>query len=369
MKIYEDFVVPWVRETDAYSDKHMDFAWSHPEIIRMMSNENPIAPPASVLNAIMESAQQSNLYPGSGLELRSQLGKSVGLSADNVILGNGSTDIINIVINTFIAPFEEAIIPYPTFSMYEARLKVNGGIPIMIPIGPEPNFYWDINGIIDAVSDKTKLIFICTPNNPTGNQIKEIDLRRILEIGIPTFIDEAYYELEKEPRTWAYLIQQYPHAIVSRTMSKAFGLAGIRIGYAFGDANLVNFFNRVRIPWNVSLIAMAGALAALNDQIDQQEKLENNQAGRDYLLEKINLIPGLRAFPSEGNFVLVDASALQKKSEQIRDDMIARGIFIRPMSPHNMREGFIRITVGTPAQNEFISKLLRDYVAEILERV
>jgi histidinol-phosphate aminotransferase len=244
--------------------------------------------------------------------------------------------------------------------MYEARVRVNGGVPVVIPISPAPDFYWDIEGILRAVNPKTKLIFVCTPNNPTGNQIRESDLRRILDLGLPTFIDEAYYELEEEPRTLAFLVEEFPHAIVSRTMSKAFGLAGFRVGYALGDAGLVSYLNRVRIPWNVSLISLAAALAALDDSADQRRKRENNREGRRYLCEEINRIPRLQAFPSEGNFVLIDASSLGVTSEQIRDEIIRRGIFIRPMSPHNMKQGYIRVTVGTPGQNQRFLEVLRD---------
>lgn len=367
MNLVKKHIVPWVQETPPYSDAHMDFAWAHPEVVRMMSNENPLPPPDSVLQAVQEAARLGNLYPGSGELLRKRLGEAAGLSAENVILGNGSTDIINIIVQTFISPGEQAIIPIPTFSMYEARVRVNGGVPVMIPLTPAPDFYWDIEAILKAVTDKTKLIFICSPNNPTGNQIAKVDLLRILETGLPTFIDEAYYELEERPQSLAYLVKDYPNAIINRTMSKAFGLAGFRLGYALADAELVSYFYRVRIPWNVSLLALAGALAALDDQEDQQRKHRTTIEERRFLQDEINNIPGLRAYPSEGNFVLIDASIIGKSSTEIRDEFIERGIFIRPMSPHHMKEGFVRVTVGTHEQNTRFLQVLRAYVAENLQ--
>ena len=367
MKPVEEYIVPWVRAAAPYSDKHMDFAWSKPDLVRMMSNENPLPPSEPVLRAILEAARSGNLYPGSGELLRKKLGEAAGLSAENVLLGNGSTDIINIIVNAFVAPGEEAIIPFPTFSMYEARVKVNGGIPVVIPLGPAPQFQWDIEAIIQAVTSKTKLIFVCSPNNPTGNQIREADLLRILQPGIPTVIDEAYYELEDEPSTLAFLLREYPHAIINRTMSKAFGLAGFRVGYALADEQIISYLNRVRIPWNVSLPAMAAALAAIEDQEDQVLKRDNILDGRRYLYEQINTIPGLKAYPSEGNFVLIDASILNRSSSQIRDEIIEKGIFIRPMSPHHMKEGYIRVTVGTPEQNQHFVEILRAYVADVMQ--
>ena len=362
MKLVEDFIVPWVKGAEPYSDKHMDIAWENPDIIRMMSNENLIAPSQKVMDAIIEAAHMGNLYPGSGPMLREKLGRVAGLSAEHIVLGNGSTDVINFVVHTFIAPGDEAIIPIPTFPMYEARIRVAGGVVIRVPMTAD--FYWDMQGILKAVNPKTKLIFICSPNNPTGNQINQDDLLRILELGIPTFFDEAYYELENEVASRAQLVKQYPHMMVNRTFSKAFGLAGFRIGYLLCDPKLASYFNRVRIPWNVSLISIAAALAGIEDEGDQQEKRQNVIDGRDYIFAEVNKIHGLRAYPSEGNFVLIDASALGISSAEIRDRMERKGIFIRPMSGHNMPRGFIRVTVGTPQLNRRFIKNLKELMDE-----
>jgi len=363
MRTAEDFIVPWVKSAEPYSDKHMDIAWENPGTIRMMSNENLLGPSESVLEAIVEAARLGNLYPGSGPDLRKKLGEASGLSGESVVLGNGSTDVINFVVHTFVAPGDEVVIPVPTFPMYEARVKVAGGVVVQVPM--KPDFYWDMPAILKAVTPKTKLIFLCSPNNPTGLQMAEKDLLQILALGTPTFFDEAYYELENEVITRAGLIHAHPHMMVNRTFSKAFGLAGCRIGYLLCDPKLASYFNRVRIPWNVSLLALAAALAGFNDQNDQQRKRKNTIEGRNYIHEEINKMPGLKAFPSEGNFVLIDASALGKDSLEIRDDMARRGIFIRPMSGHNMARGFIRITVGTPDQNRFFMATFKEYVKEV----
>jgi histidinol-phosphate aminotransferase len=365
MRNAEDFIVPWVKSAEPYSDKHMDIAWENPQTIRMMSNENLLGPSEAVLEAIEKAARLGNLYPGSGPELRKKLGEASGLSGDSVVLGNGSTDVINFVVHTFVAPGDEAIIPVPTFPMYEARVKVAGGVVVAVPM--KTDFYWDMPAILKAVTPKTKLIFLCSPNNPTGMQISEEDLLKILTLGIPTFFDEAYYELEDEVATRAGLIHQYPHMMVNRTFSKAFGLAGFRIGYLLCDPKLASFFNRVRIPWNVSLPALAAALAGLEDQEDQNRKRKNTLQGRKYIHDEINQMPGLKAFPSEGNFVLIDAGSLGKDSQEIRTSLAERGIFIRPMSGHNMARGFIRITVGTPEQNRFFIEMFKKYVEEVLK--
>ena len=364
MKSPEEFVVPWVKTAEPYSDRHMDIAWENPQIIRLMSNENLLGPSEHVLEAVMSAARQGNLYPGSGPQLREKLGVAAGLTADHVVLGDGSTDVINFVVHTFVAPGEDALIHVPTFPMYAARIRVAGGNVVAVPMGPD--FDWDVKAMLAAVTPATKLIFVCSPNNPTGNQIAESDLRSILELGIPIFFDEAYYELEIRVVSRAPLIKEYPHLMVNRTMSKAFGLAGLRLGYVLCDPRIATYFNRVRIPWNVGLITLAAALAGLEDLDDQNRKRDNIVRGRRYIQDEINRMPGLRAYPSEGNFVLIDASVLNKESAEIRDRMAEKGIFIRPMTGHNMAKGFIRVTVGTPEQNELFIKSLADYVREIL---
>jgi histidinol-phosphate aminotransferase len=227
------------------------------------------------------------------------------------------------------------------------------------------DFYWDMPAILNAVTPKTKLIFVCSPNNPTGNQIKLEDLLHILDLGIPTFFDEAYFELEDKVASRVGMIQTYPNMMVNRTFSKAFGLAGFRIGYLLCNPNLASYFNRVRIPWNVSLISIAAALAGFEDQDDLEQKRLNVIAGREMIYEEINRIENMRAFPSEGNFVLIDASCLGLSSAEIRDRMQAKGIFIRPMSGHNMPRGFIRVTVGTPQQNRMFLESLQQLVEEV----
>jgi len=365
MKDVTEFINRWVLEAEPYSDKHMEFAWAHPDVVRMMSNENPLPPSQKVLDAIERASRLGNLYPDTGPRLKQKLGKMAGLSAENVILGNGSTDVINFVLQTFVAPGEEVVISVPTFPMYETRTRVNGGLPVLVPMGAD--LYWDMKAILQAVTSKTKLIFICTPNNPTGNVIAANDIRRILDLGVPTFIDEAYYELADEPVTYAPWIREYPHALINRTFSKAYGLAGLRLGYLYADAKVINYLNRVRIPWNVSLIALAAACAALEDVEDQRAKLENNAAGRAYLVEEVNKIPGFRAFQSQGNFVLIDASVLGRPANEIVNSMIERGIFVRPMAGHHLT-GFIRVTVGTPETNRRFVEVFKETVAEMVKR-
>jgi len=363
MKSFEEYIVPWVKNSEPYSAKHMDVAWENPEILRMMSNENLVPPSKKVIDAITKASIQGNLYPGSGPELRKKLGEKAGLSADNVVLGNGSTDAIDFVIKAFVGPGDEVILPDPTFSMYKSRVLINGGTPVIVPTSVEYKF--EVKHMIAAITEKTKLIFLCSPNNPTGNLMLEEDLIEILEQGIPVFFDEAYYELQDEMITRAGLIKKYPHMVVNRTFSKAYGLAGFRLGYVLCHENLANYFNRVKIPWNVSLPTIAAALAELDDEADLERKRQVVIEGRQFIQKEINKLPGIYAFPSQGNFVLIDAGILDKTAIEIRDMMVKKGIFIRPMSGHNIGKGFFRVTVGQMEENKKFIKAFSELVEEI----
>ncbi len=363
MKSFEEYIVPWVKNSEPYSAKHMDIAWENPEIIRMMSNENLVPPNKKVVEALTQAALQGNLYPGSGPELRKKLGERAGLTGENVVLGNGSTDVINFVIGTFVGPGDEVILPDPTFSMYKSRVLINGGQPVIVPTTDGFNF--DVKKMIAAITEKTKLIFLCSPNNPTGNLMPQEDLIQILEKGIPTFYDEAYYELQDEVVTRAGLIKRYPHMVVNRTFSKAFGLAGFRLGYVLCDERIANYFNRVKIPWNVSLPTIAAALAQLDDEADLEMKRQVVIDGRLYIQKEINKMPGMHAYPSQGNFVLIDAGVLGKTALELRDLMVEKGIFIRPMSGHNIGKGFFRVTVGQMDINRKFIKAFTELVEEI----
>jgi histidinol-phosphate aminotransferase len=340
----------------------MDIAWENPDVLRMMSNENLLSPSESVIDAVTQAAKLGNLYPGSGPELRKVLGEKAGLTAENVVLGNGSTDVINFVLGTFVSPGDEVILPDPTFSMYEARTRINGGVPIKVRT--DTLSYPRIGSTLAAVTPKTKIIFLCSPNNPSGNTVVETDLRQILDAGIPTFFDEAYYELQEEMVTRAPLIRDYPHLMVNRTFSKAFGLAGFRLGYLLCDESLANYFNRVKIPWNVSMITIAAALAELENEEELAAKRKTIIDGRNYIREQLNEIEHIWAYPTEGNFVLIDAGALGLTTTKIRDLMVQKGIFIRPLSGHNLAQGFFRVTVGLPEHNQLFVEKFRELVKE-----
>lgn len=353
----EFFAPSWVRAVQPYNEEHFEIAASHHGVARMMSNESPYAPSERVIQAVIDAARSGNVYPNGARGLRERLAAREGFSEDYVTLGTGSTELIDLVIRTFVAPGEEVLLSVPTFSMYEARTRAVGGVPIMVPITEDNAF--DMHGIMGAVTERTKVIFLCTPNNPTGTQLDESAVRRILGLGLPTVIDEAYYEFAQTPQTLAHLLAEYPNAIVLRTFSKAFGLAGFRLGYSFTHPVVTRLIGRLKLPWNVNGVTVAAATAVLDDMADFEDRMRRLRNGRDYLVQELATVPGLRVLSTEGNFVLVDTHYTGIDPESFVQAMFAEGVLIRSLAVHHANHSYVRVTVGDEEQNRRCVEAMR----------
>jgi histidinol-phosphate aminotransferase len=358
----EQFAPSWVRAAQPYKEDHFELAAGRKGLARLMSNESPYGPSERVIAAIVEAARAGNIYPTSAKALREKLAQRENVQADGVVLGAGSTEMIDLIIRSFVAPGEEVLISVPTFSMYEARTRVVGGIPVLVPMTRTSEF--DIPALLRAVTERTKVVFLCTPNNPTGNRIDEPSLRRILRLGLPTVIDEAYHELGDGVPSLARLIAEFPNAIVIRTFSKAFGLAGMRLGYAMSHPAVAKILGRAKVPWNVSTLTLAAAMAALDDIAEQDERLGAIRAGRSFLERELGRIPGISAMSSQGNYVLCDIHDTGFTGDWIVQQMLADGVFIRSLSVHHMDRGYVRVTVGTAEQNAKCVTSLRRIVTQ-----
>lgn len=362
----ELFAPSWVRAAQPYREDHFEIAAKREGVLRMMSNESPFAPSEKVIEAIVAAARKGNVYPTSGKEVRRRLGEREGFDETHVVLGAGSTELIDLVIRTFVAPGEEVLLSVPTFSMYEARTRVTGGVPVLVPMTDDHGF--DVPAIIGAVTERTKVIFLCTPNNPTGNRISEAAMRRVLSLGLPTVIDEAYHELGESADSLSHFVAEFPNAMVIRTFSKAFGLAGMRLGYSISHPAVARLLMRSKIPWNISSLTLAAAEAALADVAEFDARVSVLRDGRAFIMRELAKIHGLEMLPSEGNFVLIDAESTGASADAIVEAMLADGVYIRSLAVHHAKRSYVRVTVGSPDQNRQFVESFRKVLARLGRR-
>lgn len=343
------FIRPDLGDAAGYDARHHDFAWQNRHLARLMSNECPIPPDDSLIQAAVSAMTEGNLYPHSGWELRDAVAEFAGVDPSQVILGNGSTEILDVVTRSFITPGDEAVIPVPTYGFYETQVRLNGGRPILVPAAADLDF--NVPDVLAAIGPRTKLIFISSPNNPIGRSWTVDEIETLLRTGIPTVIDQAY--LECGPGTsFAALVARWPNLIVTRTFSKAFGLAAIRLGYGIADPALIDILLRVRIPFSVSLIATRVGLAAVRDPSIVERRRAFISAERDRLFAALAEMPGVVPWPSETNFITIDVTATGRTSTEYVDEARAENLLLRRMAAHRLDGQYVRVTIGTVADND-----------------
>ncbi len=354
------FLVPWIDQVKPYSTDDLLVAWSRPELKRMMINENPLPPSEKVLQAIVEAAKLGNRYPDNGPRLRAKIAKRYDLGPENVYVSHGSSEIIDMIMRLFVTPGDEVLLPNPTFSLYGIRAKALGGTVVAVDMTPD--LQYDVPAMLRAITPRTKVIIVCTPNNPTGDFISDDDLMKIVEVGIPTLIDEAYLEYHPEHESKAYLIRKYNHLVVAHTFSKAYGMAGIRFGYAVADEKLIDYFRRMQVPWNASLLSLAAAEAAWDEEEELERKAAYNNAGVDYICKELAKIPGVKPYYSHGNYVLIDATDAGVKGQEIVDYVFEKdGVMLKAFVPLRGRGGFFRVSLGTHEENSICVKSIKRF--------
>ncbi len=365
-KPVEEYFVPWIRPIKMYVSSHIDLAWKQPELHRMMSNENPNAPSPKVLEAIAKFGAMANRYPDQGIVIRTQLAEMNGLAGpENVVLGNGSSEVFDNIFRSFLQPGEEVIQHTPCFGIYKLRCDILGGKIVSIPmVYKNKQMLYDADGILKAITPKTKIITVANPNNPTGNFMEAKDFVRIAETGIPFVVDEAYIEYAGLGKSQVALTHQYKNVIITRTLSKAYGLAGMRFGYLLADRDVAMQIAAALLPWNVGTIPMWAALAALQDQEGLQERVKFNNEQVAFIEEMLCNIPGLVIFPSKANYILFDAGPAGKKGKDIIDFAQKKGLILRGESPKYGSEGWFRVTIGTREENKMFVDVMREFFAQ-----
>ncbi len=321
--------------------------------VKLASNENPLGPGEKALAAIEQHLTDLSRYPdGNGFALKKALAKKHAVELDQLTLGNGSNDILEFLARAFVAPGDEVIFSEHAFAVYPIVTQAVGGRAVVVPA---KNHGYDLDAIAAAVSDRTRLIFIANPNNPTGTWLTEKALRDFLASIPPqvlVVLDEAYYEYAIDPaiRACGYTsvmdwINTCPNLVVTRTFSKAYGLAGLRVGYGVSHADVADILNRVRQPFNTNSLALVAAEAALGDETHLQHSVKLNAEGMQMLTRAFDEL-GLEYIPSVANFICVkvgDAAA-------VYEALLRAGMIVRPVANYGLPE-YLRITIGRADEN------------------
>ena len=324
--------------------------------IKLASNENPLPPSERVQKAILAALGTLNRYPdGSGFYLRQALAERHGVGPEQVILGNGSNELIELLVRTFLKPGDEAVVPHPSFVVYPMIVQAAGGVRVMVMLR---DHRLDLDAMARAITPLTKIVFIANPNNPTATIVTANEVEHFMSRVPPRTIvvfDEAYTEFAQGPDfpdTLAY-VKQGRKVVMLRTLSKAASLAGLRVGYGLADADAISLMNRIRQPFNVNSLAQVAGLAALEDEAHVAECVEMIQAGRHFLYDEFKRL-GLTYVPSRANFILVD---IGRSAADVYQKLLHEGVIVRPMTPFGM-ETALRITIGTPEENRKLVKAL-----------
>jgi histidinol-phosphate aminotransferase len=328
-------------------------------IIKLASNENPFGASPMAVAAAHHALDQAELYPDGGcFALRAKLAEKWGLAPAQFVLGNGSNEIIELLGHVFLRPGDEVVMGDPAFVVYKLVTLLFGATAIEVPL---VNHRHDLNAMAAAVTPRTRLVFVPSPNNPTGTANTEAELlafARRMPDHVITVFDEAYAEYLEDAPDMRPLIHEGLKVIGLRTFSKIYGLAAMRVGYGYASIDLANLLNRVRQPFNVNAIAQAAALAALDDAVFVARCRKENLMGLRQLAAGFAGL-GLEFVPSVGNFVLVRVGAGQR----IFADLQLLGVIVRPMRAYGMPE-WLRITVGTMDQNKRLLGALADTIAK-----
>jgi histidinol-phosphate aminotransferase len=327
-------------------------------IIKLASNENPFGPSPRAIATAKAALEQGALYPDGGcFDLRQKLAAHWGLGPDQFVVGNGSNEIIELLGHVFISPGDEVVMGAPAFVVYKLVTLLFGAKAIEVPLH---NWRHDLKAIAAAITPRTKLVYVCSPNNPTGTANTEADLlafARALPEHVIAVFDEAYAEYVENAPDLRPLIAEGRMVVCLRTFSKIYGLASLRVGYGYGSAALCALLNRVRQPFNVNAIGQAAAVAALDDREFVAMCERENRAGLAQIEEGCRRL-GLEVVPSVANFLLVKVG----DGMGIFDALQRRGFIVRPVKSYGLAE-WVRITVGTRGQNDGLLAALREILS------
>jgi len=326
------------------------------DIIKLASNENAFGPSPRAVEAVKKNLFKLNRYPDSqSFYLKKKLAKSLGLDSSNIVMGNGSDELIDVLIKTFVEPEENIVTSDTTFLEYGIIARINGRKIITAPM---KYFKYDLVAMKKKINQSTKMVFISNPNNPTGTYVNRYELEdflRDLPEKVILVLDEAYdnfIDVDDFPNSLGYLRNK--NVIVMKTFSKAYGLAGLRVGYCLGRPEFTAYMERIRQPFNVNLLAQAAAAAALDDKNFLRKTREKILAGKNYIYDSLNKL-GIAYVPSVANFVLINTG---RDTIAVFKDMLKFGVIVRDMKQYGLKN-FIRVTIGNRQENERFVRVLK----------
>ena len=327
------------------------------EVVKLASNENPLGPSPKAVLAIQRELAQLHRYPdGSGYYLKQALSERLSVEASRIFLGNGSNEIIELALKTFMTPGDEVLSPFPSFLMYTKAVKALAGRNHLVPLA---GFTVDLKGLLKGIGPRTRIVIVNNPNNPTGTVVNRKDWEYFIKRVPPAvliLLDEAYIDFVEDPDcpVGTDYLEKHKNLLVVRTFSKAYGLAGLRIGYGLTSPELADYLNRVRQPFNVNSLALAGALGALEDESFYQRTRRLILKGRKKLEVELQRL-GLRVVPSQTNFILIEVPL---EAQSLYETMLRQGVIIRSMKSFGL-DRFIRVNVGLPSENTKFLRALR----------
>ena len=357
-----DMIRKHLAQPEGYAGgKHTDILRSEAgvatsQIIKLNANENPYEPLPQISAALVDLPVQE--YPDQNLvRIRQTLSEYTGIDPSRIIAGSGGDEIIELMVKLFVNPGDSMIDCPPTFGMYEFCAKIADAELLMV----ERHNDWsvDVDSVVGTVRDRgSKIVFLASPNNPTGNSLTDQEARMILESGVILVVDETYYEFCG--MTLAHLIGEYENLMVVRSFSKWAGIAGLRIGYALSSELIIGHLMSIKQPYNVSIAAEAAAIAAIQHRDSLARRIDTIISERGRLEGVIDELPGVRYWPSDANYLLLHFDSLS--GDDVYSALAERGIFVRQFDTHRL-ERAVRLSIGTPEQNDIVISALRDICA------
>ncbi|MFP6806428.1 MAG: histidinol-phosphate transaminase [Pseudomonadales bacterium] len=326
------------------------------DVVKLASNENPLGPSAAVISALQSILPDIARYPdGSAFLLKQRLSEHLGVATGQITVGNGSNDVLELLAHIYLRPGVEAIVSQHSFVVYPTVIKSCGA---QLTVIPAKNYSQDLGATLEAITDTTRMIFIANPNNPTGTWLTRVELTSFLHKvrgDIIVVLDEAYFEYATDPDypDGIELSKIFPNLVITRTFSKAYGLAALRVGYSVSHPDIADLMNRIRQPFNVNSMSLVAAVAALDDQSHVKEAIALNNEGMRFLEGECKRL-GLEYIPSAGNFLTID---MGRDALPVYDALLQEGVIVRPIAVYEMAN-HLRVTTGTMLENQrFVDSL------------